>query len=244
MLVGLCLVPCSTASAQNYLQPEKGIISADVLTWDYSNQLRQVLLRDSPQWYLARMFCLPSFQPEWVVTVVRVEGKDEHFDDPFTYYVEYAGAEEQIWNPKRKDLENLKVRRSQAPLDKQTAEALNRVWYRMLHASRYPKEPGIGADGVGYHFSRKVAFVSRGRGDPLAGREDGQIWSPDDDTPCDDLTLIGEELKDYAEAKLPDREKYRERLRAKIRGLEKKLDGLRKTLKKRESRIKKTKGRR
>jgi hypothetical protein len=211
---------CLSASAQDHLEPEKGILNQPHWEWEYAKNLREVLLKDAARYHLARMVCLPAFQPEWVVTVVREDGEDD--DAPHTYYVEYVGAEEKLFRPK--DLKSLKVKKSRAPLDHETAEALSKVWRRMLRAARYPSEAGLGADGVTYHFSRFLALIDRGQADPLAGWEEGQIWTPDEESPCGELVAIGERLMEYARARQEDRDKIRAQIRVKTDQLGAKLD--------------------
>lgn len=204
------LIACLSASAQDHLEPEEGILNQADEQWAYATRLREVLLKDAATYHLARMVCVPAFEREWVVTVVREDGED--FDAPHTYYVEYVGAVEKLFRPR--DLQSPKVKKSRAPLDRETAEALNRTWRRMLRATRYPGESGLGADGVYYHFSRFVPLVDRGRPDPLAGWEQGRTWSPDEESLCGELVSIGEGLKLYAQARPEDRGKIRSELRA------------------------------
>jgi len=165
---------CLIASAQDHLEPEQGILNQPEWQWSYAQRLRQVLLKDAADYHLARMVCLPAFEPEWVVTVVRQEAED--LDAPHSYYVEYVGTEKKLFRPK--DSQGVTVKKSRAPLDRDTAESLNKTWRRMLRTTRYPKKHRLGADGVSYHFSRFLPLADRGRSDPLAGWEEGTIGHP------------------------------------------------------------------
>lgn len=209
-----------SASAQDHLEPEEGILNQPAWRWDYAERLREVLLKDAAFYHLARMVCLPSFEPEWVVTVVREDGKD--FDAPHSYYVEYVGAETILFHAK--NARRLTVKKSRASLDRETAESVNKTWRRMLRTTRYPEQPRLGADGESYHFSRFVPLIDRGRPDPLGGREQGTIWSPDGGSLCEELVAIGERLKAYAQAKPEDRDKIRSEIRVKADQLGAKLD--------------------
>ncbi|AGA28456.1 hypothetical protein [Singulisphaera acidiphila] len=214
-------IACLCASAQSHLEPENGILNATDSTWNSSKRIREVLLKEATYYHLARMVCLPSFdEPEWVVTVVRQDG--EELDAPHTYFVEYVGAETKLFLAK--GAQDVQVKRSRAPLDRSTAESLNKTWRRMLRSTRYPKDPRLGADGVNYHFSRFVPLIDRGRNDPLAGWEQGKIWTPDEDSLCGELVAIGEELKRYAVALPADRDRIHDRIRAKEHQLKAKLN--------------------
>ena len=79
------------ASAQEHLEPEEGILNQRESRLDYAMRLREVLLKDAANHHLARMVCLPAFEPEWIVTLVREDGQDP--DAPHSYFVEYVGAE-------------------------------------------------------------------------------------------------------------------------------------------------------
>jgi hypothetical protein len=215
------LTLCLTASAQDHLEPEQAILNEPEWQWSYAQRLREVLLKDAARYHLARMVCLPAFEPEWVVTVVREEAEDP--DAPHSYYVEYVGAEKKLFPPKKS--QGVTAKKSRAPLDRETAESLNKTWRRMLRATRYPKEPRLGADGVSYHFSRFLPLIDRGsQSDPLAGWEQGKIWSPDEDSLCDELVAIGERLKAYATARPEDREKVRQEIRERTSKLGARLD--------------------
>lgn len=211
---------CLTASAQDHLEPEEGTLNQPEWRWDYARKLREVLLKDAGNYHLARMICLPSFEPEWVVTVVREEPKD--IDGPHTYYVECVIAGRKLF--RRKDSRGVDVKKARAPLDGETAESLNQVWRRMLRTTRYPKEPRLGADGTNYHFSRFLPLFDRGRPDPLGGWEQGKTWSPDEESPCGGIVAIGEQLKAYAQARPEDRDMIRREIRDRVQKLGAGLD--------------------
>jgi hypothetical protein len=222
VVLAMPLVSGPSASAQDHLEPEAGNLNTPDYAWDYSKRLRDVLLKDAASYHLARMVCLPSFETEWVVTVVREDGKD--LDDPHTYFVEYVGAESKLF--RSKDSDDIKVKKARAGLDPDTAEFLNTTWRRLLRRTRYPKDPGLGlgTDGVSYHFSRYVPLIDRGRNDPHAGWEQGQTWSPDEDSLCGELVAIGEGLKAFALARPEDRQKLGSVIRDRTIRLRVKLD--------------------
>jgi hypothetical protein len=220
VLLAAQLIPVPSAFSQDHLEPEAGILNALDSELDYAKSIRGVLLKGAAGYYLARMVCLPSFETEWVVTVVREDAEDQ--DDPQTYYVEYVGAQSMIHQSK--DPEGVKVRKARAALDSDTAELLNKTWHRMLQRTRYPKNPEPGADGVSYHFSRFVPLINRGMGDPDAGWEQGKTWSPDEDSLCGEMVAIGEALKDFALTKPGDRKRSGLLIRDRTLRLKVKLD--------------------
>jgi hypothetical protein len=130
-------------SAQDHLVPEAGILNAADYRWNYSKKLRTVMLRDATPYFTARLVCIPSFDPEWMVTVVRECDEGQYAPDhPHTYFVEYAGAEKSLWYAKK--FRKVKVKRVRANLDRETAEAVAEVWRRMLRDVRYPEPSELG----------------------------------------------------------------------------------------------------
>jgi hypothetical protein len=214
------LISCHTTSAQDHLVPEEGILNRSEASWSHAKVIREVLLKDAATYHLARMVCLPAFQRKWVVTLVREDGQD--WDAPHTYYVEYVGAVKKLIPPRGSG--SVSVKKSRASIDGETAEAVNKTWRRMLHATRYPEELRLVTDGETYAFSRFVPVTDRGKNDPLWGWEQGRIWSPDETSLCGELVAIGEQLKEYALARPEDRDKVRSEIRVKTDQLRAKLD--------------------
>jgi hypothetical protein len=219
LLLAILSTQALPTSAQDHLVPETGILNFPDWHWQYTQKIRDVLLKDAGTYYLARMVCLPSFDPEWTVTVIR-EDKDD--DCERRYFVEFVGAKKNLFAQKNPG--GIEVKKSRVPLDRDTAEDLNKIWRHMLHATRYPKEPRIGADGATYHFSRFVALYDQGQADPLAGFENGMVWTPEPRSMTGRLVRIGEELKKYALANADDRDVIRTVLRRRISRLQADLD--------------------
>jgi hypothetical protein len=206
-----------SASAQNHLEPEEGILNELEFRWEHRKRIREVLLKGAAFYHVARMVCIPAFRPEWVVTVVQEEAEDA--DTPDSYYVEYVAVDKKLFPPNAN--EKLTVKKERAVLARETAEALNTTWRRILRSTRYSRNPRIGADGVGYHFSRGVPLKYRD-----GGFEQGQIWTPVQSSPCGELVAIGEALRDYACAKPDKRDEARTVLRTRIEQLRASLDRL------------------
>jgi hypothetical protein len=219
------ILMCAPVLGQRHLEPEEGIHGQSAWQWNYARRLREALLPGaarpySASPYVARMLCLPSFESEWVVTVVREDRPN--LDAPHTYYVESLSANHRLFFAKGPS--DLTVRRAQAPLDRETAESLARLWRRMLRRTRYPKRQRLGADGVEYHFSRSLPLVDGGLPDPLAGFEQGKIWSPRTKSLTGELVAIGEQLNAYAQAAPADREKILSSIRDKTARLTARLN--------------------
>ena len=62
---------CLTASAQDHLEPERGMLNQSRIGRDYGQRLRQVLMKDASLYHLGCLVCLPSFEEERMVTLVR-----------------------------------------------------------------------------------------------------------------------------------------------------------------------------
>ena len=208
---------CPAVRAQDHLEPEDGILEMNEREWDYTKRLRAILLKDADYYHLARMVYLPSFAPESVVTVIKRN------DAQLTYFVEYAEAERSLWG--RGPFGDVKVKKSRASIDRQTAETVQEVWRLMLRTVRYPDKDRHGLDGTTYRFSRGVPLLDQGRPPTLEGGfEHGQVWSPNDGSMTGELVGIGASLKRYALAKPEEKGKLRSEILATVNRLKAKLD--------------------
>lgn len=189
--------PALDSRAQDHLLPERGVLN-EQLGLDYLKSVRDVLLKDSAPHYRARVVVIPTFQMHWAVTLT-YEG-----DDPPAYFVEYVVSEG------KRSPNEAGVRKIKAPIDREAAEAVQQVWFRMLREVHYPeKAVGGQADGVTYHFSRFVPYLSE---DPKAppGWEAGQIWTPDPASMPGRLVALSEALRAYASARHKERARLQE----------------------------------
>jgi hypothetical protein len=169
------------------------------------------------------MACIPSDEAEWIVTVIRDDEGTLTPDGKPGYFVEFAVVDKNLWN--EKSMKDVKLKKSRAILDRKTAESVQEVWRLMLRTVRYPDKDRNGLDGETYHFSRAVPLLDGGRPPRLAGGfEQGQIWSPDEGSPADELTAIGEQLKEFSLAPTEGRDKLRTEILAKSDRLRAKLE--------------------
>jgi hypothetical protein len=218
LIFSILLVSGAASFAQDHLVPEEGILNARDYQWNYSEKLRMALLKDAAQYFTARLVCKPSFDPEWVVTVVQECGEKEYLPDhPHRYYVEYAEAEKNLWYAE--NFRNVKVKRTRVSLDRETAEAIAEVWRRMLLRVQYPQKPETGRidDGTSLHFARAVPLFHAGSGDLRGGFQQGYLKTPSISprgSMTSGLIAIGEALKTYALAEAEDRDMLRLKIRA------------------------------
>ena len=216
-----------SARAQDHLEPEEGILNADRDDWNYATKLRRMLMKDAAFYYVARMICLPSSDPEWVVTLAVEDNDVLTPGDKVAYVVQYVGAEKNLWDQKKKKWRDIGVKKAQASLDKETAEAIQDVWRLMLRTVKYPEKDRDSLDGTTYHFSRAVALLRDGRPNPHGGFEQGQIDNPPANSLAGELATIGEELRNYALARNEEREKLQLEIRARAARLKATLEGRR-----------------
>ena len=215
----LLVAPAPDISAQTHLEPERGSINESDLVLTYVKSLTDVLLKDAAFHYRARVICLPSFEPAWVVTLV-----SDAAERP-TFFVDFAVLEGGPEVP----IEKSGVRKARARLDREIAESVQEVWLRMLRGVRYSGRPtGGGADGVTYHFSRFVPFAALDPKKAPPGWEAGMIWTLAPRTATAQLAGLGVVLKEYALAQPEKRLQLWEDIRARIRRLLDDLDQIEK----------------
>ena len=69
ILSACLLLPDAESAAQDFLEPETGVLSDFASIVDDYVIIKKYLLRGDDDHHEARMVCLPSFEPEWAVTL-------------------------------------------------------------------------------------------------------------------------------------------------------------------------------
>jgi hypothetical protein len=213
-MVAVAILTGSAVSAQDHLIPEEGSLNDRGV--DHARTLRRAFFKGAElDAYRARVVCVPSFKPAWAATLVC----DDQDGDRPAYFILTAELEGQAGV----EAERAEVRRAKAPLDRETGEAVQKVWLTMLRGVRHPRHPVAGADGVTYHFSRFVKLLSD---DPIApaGWETGQIWTPDPASPPGRLARLADRLRAYAIAPQEERPKIRDGILKEATALQSDLD--------------------
>ena len=118
--------------------------------------------------------CLPSFRPEWALSVVgeRKAG----------YWALMVEAQESLWsstkfwyskegNPKIPRPPSVNIYRNK--LDADLGGGVCDIWSRVLSETRYPQMPGHGCDGESYYFT----YARKG-----VPERSGKTWSPAEDS--------------------------------------------------------------
>jgi hypothetical protein len=161
------------------------------------------------------MLVLPSFKPEYCVSIYPDEPEEQR------YVAVVARVSESLWNWSRRKLRNepvnaVQVTHKSRPVSRPLAAALQRVWVLALQRTRYPVAvpPDI-EDGVVYRFS---VFVT-GLGDLH-----GQCHSPQGGLPRD-LADFGRALCDFVETDDPSSGATEEQLIERLKALELKIVG-------------------
>ena len=127
---------------------------------------------------LTSTFSLPSFEPEWVVFLMRSRSGQ--------HYLEYANAHIQIGS----DDENLAVERLSSEIEDNWAHEILTAISTALTAVRYPETDfTMGCDGTDYIFS-----ASHPRSPGLIT---GQTWSPQTESIPGQLVELAEGMRGY-----------------------------------------------
>jgi hypothetical protein len=215
LTVAAVILTGRAVSAQDHLIPELG--SLNDLGVDLAGHLRRDLFKGAEfDHYRARVVCVPSFKPAWAATLVC---DDEDGDRSASYSILYAELEGRVGV----ELERADVQRLRANIDREAAEAVQRVWLTVLRGVRHPKQFVSGADGITYHFSRFVARISD---DPIAPRgwETGWVWTPRPGSPPGRLAALADRLRAYAKASPEERPRIRDAILKEASALQNDLD--------------------
>ena len=209
-ILSVCLpLPNAESAAQDFLEPETGVLSDFASIVDDYAKIKRYLLRGGDDGHEGRMICLPSFEPEWAVTL-RQTGPEQ-------WVVDLDEAREELCSAA--DPSAVKIVRSKSDVDAATAHSVFAVWVRMLKRVHYAEGFLGGHDGVSYHFS------SGPIGDKIRC---GQCWAPEQrsggDEPVELLVTAGENLKDYVRSSKDGRAERLKKLKSTIERLDKLLD--------------------
>jgi hypothetical protein len=212
-VLSVCLLlPYAESAAQDFLEPEAGVFSDFAFTVDDYVKVRKHLLRDGEDSHEARMVCLPSFGPEWAVTLRR-SGREQ-------WVVELEEAQGELCSAA--DPSTVKIVRLKRDIDAATANSVFTVWIKMLKRVQYAEEFLGGFDGVSYHFSSM----------PIRDKlRCGQCWAPEPksggDEPVDLLVTAGEKLRQYVHSSKERKPDTLKQLKSTIERLDKLLDSRR-----------------
>lgn len=148
---------------EDCLQPERSPF--DPLFHEYCGRVTELLLTpsaDEPRWPEFTVVCLPWFQPEWALRLVRLGDEFSNVREPMLVLVVANTA---IWGP---GIQQVETTRHVCPVQIELASRLESLWERMLLSTRASRHVGMGLDGMTYHFQHR--------------HKAGQTWSPRRDT--------------------------------------------------------------
>lgn len=189
-------LPCSP-----YLEPEGSPFSLASGMKVYELMLAESLLgaaeREAqalaPAWQreeTASLVCLPSFEPEWALSVVG--------ERRARFWVLLTEAQRSLWyststwysttgDPEIPCTPSVNTHRSELATD--LGGAVCDIWSKVLSQTRYPQEPLPACDGITYHF------VYSRKGKPTTA---GKTWSPSRTTVPGKLVGLSHALRDHA----------------------------------------------
>jgi hypothetical protein len=171
---------------EDFLEPEEPVFWTLPIIRRNFNKVADALIPDVFTIRLA-MLCLPSFEPEWIVSLQhRHKPKDE-------YFMCVREATEQIRMSETPAAEIL-TRTEETPVESDFADALFRVWRMMLSNTKVP--PPMGRfDGIQYRF---MCWDKN--------QLTGKTHSPAKNSNAGQLVAIGELLRDVVLAQEAQRQ--------------------------------------
>ena len=186
---------------EDILTPPKGLLS--IYTIREAGLLRAIRKCAAPvaatPFTHVQVLVQPSFEPPWVLNVYHGRPTEDRWVELVTVY----GLD--IEEP---NAQAIACGRAVAPISKELAEELERVWTRFVVATRYEKdEPTIISDGIEYQFVDRLERA-------------GLAHSPRAGTCLADLVHVTEVLREYAAGDAESREVSLGILIAALRALE------------------------
>ena len=198
-LAAASLLSCSTeetAAPQTgmHLEPCPSALDAFYVELEYQRRVRATFDLNPPERpaaLLARMICLPPFDPEWVVSVYGPRGRPAIVElqvpeNLGVWGINHPGKDGQ-WL--RDDVVLPPVESSSCSLPRDVAESIGQFWERSLLNTRYPADP----PNVVYVDSIHYVAVRDGHGGSLCGR----TRKPPPGSPMESLVTIAHLLADH-----------------------------------------------
>ncbi len=145
----------SLKSEEDHLLPEMGFFG-DKANREYMNVIYKLMHKQFVgDICLARMIAIPSFVPEWGINVSRHtpmidDGLFEPTVDkskPPEYYVTLVLLKSNYYHYHKTNFSSYRTK-----IDKNTANAINKLWVKMLKTVRYGKRERFPLDCTAYHF--------------------------------------------------------------------------------------------
>lgn len=127
---------------QDHLEPEIGDLVTYKFSLDYHSRIRSILLETLSERLTIRMVVLPSFSPEYVISL------DIIGDD---YLVTKIELDSNLWYSTHP--EQVKKSITTKIIKPELADSLLSLYILALSRTKYPDEPMIIADGTRYHFA-------------------------------------------------------------------------------------------
>jgi len=171
-----------------HLVPVSGTLSGFAFRVEYDQAVRKTLLSEATDSPFLRMLVEPSFQPEWVVDVLKPDG--DHA------VIRVVTAKSPAWSGGTPVVSSTITEDGAIPAE--LAGLIKRTWVLALRGTRYPKPSNtIGLDGATFEF---VSFVEG------EGNFAGQAWSPENGSIAGRLVEEGVMLRNLTGALDPMRQ--------------------------------------
>ncbi|UOQ64327.1 hypothetical protein [Hymenobacter volaticus] len=166
----------------DHLLPAKGLLTSYSVQNQYYTKVRETLYVGLDLNPLARLVVLPSFEPEYVLSIDQKANK---------YYLTYNQTPKSIWSTTQaQSSSNVEAQAKSVEISKDMATTIEVLFNTALDQVRYPAPVmSIRRDGTTYTF---IAFRAGN------GLRAGETWSPDVKTKMATLVAVAENLKELA----------------------------------------------
>jgi hypothetical protein len=122
-------------------EPVEGYFSSYTYKHEYSNNIRNILLKDITDKPLAQLLTAE--------TVMLIQPKN-HKDHSTGFEFVLIRPKEQLWNSP--DPDAVDIERFSAPISKELAHAFNDLWFTALGKTAYPLRNTLTSTGASFHY--------------------------------------------------------------------------------------------
>lgn len=182
LLFGFHTLASQAQQKDDHLLPATGLLSGYPFQDKYYPEVRETLYAGLDLNPVARLVVLPSFQPEYVLSIDQKGNK---------YFLIHNQAQKSIWSASQaQGSPKVEVEAKSVEISKETATTVGELFNTALDQVRYPAPVmSIRGDGTTYTF---IAFRAGN------GIRAGETWSPSVKTKMATLVAVAESLKELA----------------------------------------------
>ncbi len=174
----------------DYLKPDVSALTLNESIVEYNLKIRKKLLASLTDLPMARVVVLPSFEPEYAISIEK--GEHGSANKKTTFYLILRTCNPSIYETMNSNNDTSKVYSRKIVIDSEFAVAVEKLFLTAISKAKYSLKPTDGLDGTSYCFISTVMFE---------GIHCAYTWSPDSGSKMFELVAITDLMREYCKTK-------------------------------------------